>query len=137
MAIQHSKNAVAEQICIEQNRWRWSILPWRRPSKTDSPVQMLSSSEGQPGKLADKIEAMVISEPPVQTQNPLSPAELHSLYAGTSVPAHRYLAPALIAALHSPAIALDPAKWFSGMDDVDFSSVAGAWLKTNGDTTFE
>jgi hypothetical protein len=134
MAIQQGKNAVAERSCFEQNRWRRrSILPWRWSSKEDISALASSSSEDHAGKS----EAAAISEALVQTRNPLSPTELHSLYAGTSVPPHRYLAPALIAALHSPAIALDPAKWFSGMDDVDFSSVAGDWLKTNGDTTFE
>ncbi len=73
----------------------------------------------------------------MQAPHPLSPAELHALYAGTTVPPHRYLAPALITALHSSSIALDPAKWFTDIEDVDLSSVTGAWLRTNSDTTFE
>ena len=46
----------------------------------------------------------------------LTPAELHELYNGTTVQQHRYLAPSLTAAVHSPVIALDPAKWFAGID---------------------
>jgi hypothetical protein len=72
-----------------------------------------------------------------QVPTPLSPAELHALYAGTTVPRHRYLAPALVEAVNSPKIALNPAKWFSDLKDVDPSSVVGAWLRTNSDTTFE
>ena len=67
----------------------------------------------------------------------LTPAELHELYDGTTVPQHRYLAPSLTAAVHSPAIALDPAKWFAGIADVDLSSVAAAWLNTNSNTEYE
>jgi hypothetical protein len=67
----------------------------------------------------------------------LTPAELHELYDGTTVPQHRYLAPSLTAAVHSQEIALDPAKWFAGIEDVDLSSVAGAWLNTNSNTEYE
>ena len=56
----------------------------------------------------------------------LTLAELHELYDGTTVPQHRYLAPSLTAAVHSPSIALDPAKWFAGIDDVNLCSVARA-----------
>ncbi|MGO9776478.1 MAG: hypothetical protein ACLQGT_10620 [Terracidiphilus sp.] len=67
----------------------------------------------------------------------LTPAELHELYDGTTVPQHRYLAPSLTAAVHSPVIALDPAKWFAGITDVDLCSVARAWLQTNSNTEYE
>jgi hypothetical protein len=67
----------------------------------------------------------------------LTPAELHELYDGTTVPQHRYLAPSLTAAVHSQEIALDPAKWFAGIEDVDLSSLAGAWLNTNSNTEYE
>jgi hypothetical protein len=67
----------------------------------------------------------------------LTPAELHELYDGTTVPQHRYLAPSLTAAVHSPVIALDPAKWFASIEDVDLSSVAAAWLNTNSNTEYE
>jgi hypothetical protein len=67
----------------------------------------------------------------------LTPAELHELYDGTTVPQHRYLAPSLTAAVHSHEIALDPAKWFAGIADVDLSSVAAAWLNTNCNTEYE
>lgn len=67
----------------------------------------------------------------------LTPADLHELYDGTTVPQHRYLAPSLTAAVHSSAIALDPAKWFAGIADVDLCSVARAWLNTNANTEYE
>jgi len=72
-----------------------------------------------------------------QAAHLLSPAELHALYAGTTVPQHRYLAPALVAAVHSPEIALDPAKWFSELEDIQLSSVVRAWLNTNNNSSFE
>jgi hypothetical protein len=67
----------------------------------------------------------------------LTPAELHELYDGTTVPQHRYLAPSLTAAVHSTAVALDPAKWFAGIADVDLFNVARAWLNTNANTEYE
>jgi hypothetical protein len=134
MTVQQGKKAESERFCFEQNRWRRrSILPWKSTFEKDFHVPAPASSEDHP----DNNESPVISESLAQRENPLSPAELHLLYAGTSVPPHRYLAPALITALHSPAIALDPAQWFPGIEDVDFSRVAGDWLRTNGDTTFE
>ena len=67
----------------------------------------------------------------------LSAAELHQLYAGTSVPAHRYLASLLNTAANSPVIALDPAKWLDGISGVNLSEVVEAWLHTNGNTEYE
>lgn len=67
----------------------------------------------------------------------LNAAELHQLYAGTSVPAHRYLSSLLSMAVTSPAIALDPAKWLDGISGVDLSKVVEAWLHTNGNTEYE
>jgi len=64
-------------------------------------------------------------------------AELHELYDGTTVPQHRYLASFLTAAVPSREIALEPAKWFAGIADVDFSSVAEAWLNTKSNTEYE
>jgi hypothetical protein len=134
MAINHSKNAATEVFCNKQNRSRrWSILPWNRP-----PVPVSTHSEAHPSEGGVvKPNTPEHFESLAQAGNPLAPAELHSLYAGTSVPPHRYLAPALVSALHSPAIALDPASWFSDIVDIDLSSVAGTWLRTNGDTSFE
>jgi hypothetical protein len=67
----------------------------------------------------------------------LCASELHQLYAGTSVPSHRYLASLLGTAANSPAIALDPAKWLDGISGVKLSEVVEAWLHTNGNTEFE
>jgi hypothetical protein len=67
----------------------------------------------------------------------LSAVELHQLYAGTSVPAHRYLASLLSTAVNSPAIALDPAQWPVGISVINLSEVVEAWLHTNGNTEYE
>ncbi|MGA2903895.1 MAG: hypothetical protein ABSD98_08685 [Candidatus Korobacteraceae bacterium] len=67
----------------------------------------------------------------------LSPAELNTLYAGTKVPQHRYLASFLAAGVNSPAPALHPAKSFAGISGVDLSGVIGSWINTNGDTEYE
>src|SRR5208337_4180843 len=67
----------------------------------------------------------------------LSASELHQLYAGTSVPAHRYLSGLLNTAVNSPVIALDPAKWLAGISVVDLPGVVAAWLNTNGSTAYE
>src|ERR1017187_3682249 len=62
----------------------------------------------------------------------LSAAELHALYAGTTVPQHRYLAAALHEAVHSWSIALDPARWFTGIAGIHLPSLANDWLTTTG-----
>jgi hypothetical protein len=67
----------------------------------------------------------------------LTPAELHRLYADTSVPQHRYLAPSLAAAVNSPEIALDPAKWLTDISEVNLPRVMDAWLNTNRSTEYE
>jgi len=140
MVIQYGKSAAAGSFCFEQNHSRrGAILPWRKlsPAEYSAPAPTVSEvAEVQGAASASPAPA---ADPPLQAAapKPLSPAELHALYAGTAVPPHRYLAPALIAALHSPLIALDPAKWFADIEDVDLSGVAGAWLRTNSDTTFE
>ena len=67
----------------------------------------------------------------------LTPAELHQLYADTSVPLHRYLAPAVAAAIKAPVPQAGPAKSFAGISDIDLSGLIGSVLKTNGDTAYE
>jgi hypothetical protein len=81
----------------------------------------------------------IYPEQAILASNPklLSAAELHQLYAGTSVPAHRYLAGLLSTAVNSPAIALDPEKWLAGISVVDLPSVVADWLNTNKSTAYE
>ncbi|MDR3771859.1 MAG: hypothetical protein P4L26_00850 [Terracidiphilus sp.] len=67
----------------------------------------------------------------------LSPADLHKLYSGTSVPQHRYLAKSLAAAIKAPAAQLGQAKSFAGISDIDLSGLVGSVLNTNGDTAYE
>lgn len=90
-------------------------------------------------KFIEKAQNGLQPEPVILASRPklLNAAELHQLYAGTSVPAHRYLSGLLSAAATSPAIALDPAKWFAGISEVDPCSVVAAWLNTNGSTAYE
>jgi hypothetical protein len=91
-------------------------------------------------KLIDKIKLPEINpDQSNQSDEPktLSPAELHRLYAGTSVPRHRYLAPALTEAVNSPEIAPHPAKWLAGIPGIDLSQVVDAWLNTNRSTEYE
>lgn len=140
MAIQYGRNGNAGESRFERNRLRRGFfLPRRTPSPADSFASESNCSVSRDASQESEIEAPPTPVSPVRTTalKPLSPVELHALYAGTTVQPHRYLAPALIAALHSPAIALDPAKWFADLEDVDLSSVVGAWLRTNGDTSFE
>jgi hypothetical protein len=138
MAVQGSINTEVELFCFEQNRWRrCAVLPWRTSSQASEFSQASTRSDYDEAELANEIEATATPDPLAQPPNPLSPAELHSLYAGTTVPQHRYLASALFAAVNSPAIALDPAKWFSELEDIQLSSVAGAWLNTNNNSSYE
>ncbi len=140
MAFQNDKSAETAGSCMEQESLRLkSALAWKASDLRESSSSASSSSSAhqfRPSSQADSAIDRKLSVP-AETSTPLSPAELHSVYAGTSVPPHRYLATALIAALHSPEIALDPAQWFTGIEDIDLSSVVGIWLRTNGDTTFE
>jgi hypothetical protein len=61
----------------------------------------------------------------------LSPAELHQLYAGTSVPAHRYLAGLLSTEVKSPS------QWLPSIAKLNLSELLTAWLSTNGSTEYE
>jgi len=137
-----------------------AILPWKTqpaansPDETpvsgnvqDSQIQIDSYDlipqyaflDGAEVKPIDKIKTAIDPGQSIHAVKPklLSPAELHQLYDGTSVPQHRYLAPSLTAAVNCPAIAPDPAKWFAGISDINLSGVVGAWLNTNGSTAFE
>jgi hypothetical protein len=140
MVFQYGKSAGTGSFCFEQNRLRRGvILPWRKLSPAEYSAPAPASSEVAEVQGAASASSALPADPPPRAadRKPLSPAELHALYAGTAVPPHRYPAPALIAALHSPSIALDPAKRSTDIEDVDLSGVAGAWLRTNSDTTFE
>jgi hypothetical protein len=138
MAIQYGKSEGGGRLHLAHGRVRrrefssWEMpsskFPAHAPGFTDE--QEPSTPRGSGAQSAD------LAGDSRQTKV-LSPVELHALYAGTTVPPHRYLAPALIEALHSPSIALDPAKWFTGIEDVELSAVTGAWLRTNSDTSFE
>ena len=139
MAFQYDKFAGAELFRRERNRkHRKSISTGGPPDLAASPDQSSSRSDASQALPPSKLEVGAAPGSVAQkTLKLLSPGELHALYAGTTVPPHRYLASALITALHSPSIALDPAKWLSDLEDIDLSSVVGAWLRTNGDTTYE
>jgi len=73
----------------------------------------------------------------VAKDKPLSPVELHQLYSGTSVPAHRYLSGLFSAAVKTSAIVPDPSRWIPGVSKDNLSGVVDAWLGTNENTEFE
>ena len=134
MVIQNAKFANATLFGFDLNRRpRRIVLPWRTPSQANGSFQASTSSEVDEAKTEAAFPPDLFESAP----HPLSPAELHSLYAGTTVPQHRYLAPALVAAVSSPAIALDPDKWFAGLEGIHFASVVDAWLNSNSDPSFE
>ena len=90
-------------------------------------------------RLIDKIRPAIHPRESIETveQKTLTPGDLHRLYAGTSVPEHRYLAPSLNDAVNSPELAPHPAKWLAGVSGIDLSKVVNAWLNTNRSTEFE
>jgi hypothetical protein len=139
-----------EDICGEENTPEWT------PEYSNARVvQMhmeslghISTADipaGDKVKFSDKINEAyhpaqaILSVPPILASKPklLSAVELHELYAGTSVPAHRYLSALLSTAVNSPAIALDPSKWLAGISEIKLSEVVEAWLNTNRNTAYE
>jgi hypothetical protein len=90
-------------------------------------------------RLIDKIRFAINPRESIETAEPktLTPGEMHRLYAGTSVPEHRYLAPSLTEAVNSPELAPHPAKWLAGVSGIDLNKVVNAWLNTNRSTEFE
>ncbi len=108
----------------------WGDLP--RAQNQDDGFDLYSHPI-QKFKLAVDAEKLILSARPQR----LNPAELHRLYADTPVPQHRYLAPSLNAAVNSSSIAHDPAKWLTGIPEVDLTSVVDAWLNTNHSTDYE
>jgi len=90
-------------------------------------------------KFIDKTQHAIDPDQSIQIADPktFSPAELHRLYAGTSVPEHRYLSPSLTEAVNSPEIAPHPARWIAGISGIDLPKVVDAWLNTNRSTEYE
>jgi len=150
-----------EDFCFEQNLpLVRAILSWNTPPPANTPawtpvwgdvvdaqiqidgfefIPFPVFLDGAHLKLSSEMKQAIDLGQTIAAAKPsaLSPAELNTLYAGTSVPQHRYLASSLAAAVSSPAPALSPAKSFAGISDVDLPSVVGAWLNTNGDTYYE
>jgi hypothetical protein len=90
-------------------------------------------------KLIEEIKQAINRSQSIQRVEPqaLSPVEVHRLYAGTSVPEHRYLAPSLNEAVKSPEIAPHPAKWFADVPGINVLRVVDAWLNTNRSSEYE
>ena len=133
-----------KSICREEN------IPGWAPEYCDAReahMQMDSSGDfstagiaaGDTVEFSEKINLAMHPAPPILASYPkmLSAAELHQLYAGTSVPAHRYLATLLSTAVNSPTIALDPSKWLAGISEINLFDVVKAWLNTNRNTAYE
>jgi hypothetical protein len=127
-------------FCCAQNSQEWA-LEFNDTREMDIPGRIPPAiiPEASNAKLMDKAPKTVPAKPAIlaSRRKLLSAVELHQLYAGTSVPAHRYLASLLSTAVNSPAIALDPAKWLDGISGVNLSKVVEAWLHTNGSTEYE
>jgi len=136
-----------------------AVLPWKKQPAASSPegsriwgnarVQHLDegSFDFVPA-LTPLDEAVMPIDQVSQAVNPgqsmeavrpkiLGPGELHRLYAGTSVPQHRYLAPWLAVAASSLEIALNPTKWLGEITRINPTSVVDAWLNTNRNTDYE
>jgi hypothetical protein len=137
-----------------------TILPWRKQPAASSPegarvwgsARVEQIQEGSSDFIPlpvpldeakvrpiDKIKQTIKPGQSIETAKPkmLSPKELHRLYAGTSVPQHRYLASSLAAAANSPEIFQNPAKWLGEITRSNPSSVVDAWLNTNHNTDYE
>jgi hypothetical protein len=67
----------------------------------------------------------------------LSPTVLYQLYAGTSVPAHRYLSGLLSSAVRTSAIMPEPSRWLASIPKANLSGVVEAWLSTCENTEYE
>ena len=154
------KNAAKEDSCLsEKLPLLHVIFPWKtRPENSpewplpwdgarnakvrgDSvdPIPLPIFQDDAKVKLIDNIRRAIHPDQSIRTVEPktLSPVELHRLYASTSVPEHRYLAPSLTAAVNSPVMALDPAKWLVDIPEINLSRVVNAWLNTNSNTEYE
>ena len=121
------KNAANDGTCLREKLPPLHVLfPWK-PRTGD-----LDKAEV---KFIDKFKLAI--KPAAAVPRILSTAELRQLYIGTSVPEHRYLAPALTRAASSRAVAPHPAKWIPGLSEADLSIVVKAWLNTNRSTEYE
>jgi hypothetical protein len=102
-------------------------------------IQQPILPDGSDVKLIDKIKLKINPSRSIQiaAAKRLSPAELHRLYASTSVPKHRYLAPFLNEAVNCPEIAPHPEKWLADVSGIDLSKVVNDWLNTNRSTEYE
>ncbi len=146
-----NKCAAKEDSCLEGKLpVSRGILPWKmRPGANFPEGTPLSGDAGEEQSQIGNFDLITLPIEMIElAMNPgqsvqrveletLSPAELHQLYAGTQVPEHRYLAPSLTMAVHSPEIAPHPAKWIAGIPEIDLAKVANAWLNTNGNTDYE
>ena len=142
---------VKEDSCLEEKLpLSRGIRPWKMRPAANSPEGTLRSGDaGEEQSRTGNFDLITLPVDTIQlAMNPgqsvqevepeaLSAAELHRLYAGTQVPEHRYLAPSLTMAVHSPEIGPHPAKWLAGIPEIDLAKVANAWLNTNGNTDYE
>ncbi|MGA3370182.1 MAG: hypothetical protein ABSC48_00305 [Terracidiphilus sp.] len=131
-------SAANEESCLKEKLPpSHFVFPWKtRPAGS---VEGPPLRERAKLKLIDKINLAIDPGQSIQANEPktLTPDELDQLYAGTSVPRHRYLAPSLAEALTSPEIAPHPARWLAGISGMDLFKLVDAWLKTNHSTEYE
>lgn len=150
-----------EEFCFEQNLpLVRAILSWNAPPPANSPSWIPVWGDVEDARIqidgfklipfpifledaklelsAEMKQAIDLGQT-IEAAKPkaLSPAELHEIYAGTSVPQHRYLAAPLAAAVASPALKFSNAESFAGISDINLSNVIGSLLNTNGNTSYE
>jgi hypothetical protein len=112
-------------------------IPSAHPS--EGIKEMAISPDKNKVKFIDKIKKAVPPLESIRTAKAklLSPTELHQLYAGTSVPAHRYLSGQLNAALKKSAIVPEPSRWLAENSKADLSNDVTDWLCTSECTDYE
>jgi len=151
MASSDDKSAAREDSCLEEYLPLFSaVLKWKTQPTGDAPSGASVWGDARLARIqtgsfkvislpTDKIKLSINPGQTIPAEEPkmLTPAELHRLYAGTSVPRHRFLAPSLSAAASSPEIAPHPARWLAGISEIDLSEVVDAWLNTNCSTEYE
>jgi hypothetical protein len=94
-------------------------------------------------QLAAKYKNTIDLTQPIKAAPPkvLSASELHTLYEGKNVPAHRYLVSELKKAIDAQGAELSnlPGSMssFAGIKDINISDIIGDLFNTDGDTTYE
>lgn len=160
MVFQNDSSTEKDSCCRENLHSAATVLQWKQRPATSCPevaracgsarvehireggidfIPLLIPLDKAKVMPIDKFKQAINPSQSIEAVKPkmLSPEQLHRLYAGTSVPQHRYLASSLAAAANSPDISTNPAKWLAEIPGINLSSVVDAWLNTNRNTDYE